>query len=74
MSGPISESERAALRAYSRGDLAALDLRRRLGDATYGEILKLLSEECLPLPRAPLAGREDSLARARQWLFPPHVT
>ncbi len=68
----IGSKERAALQAYSHGELTALDLRRRLGDATYGEILRLLSDEHLPLPRAPVHGREAHLARARDWLFPKH--
>ena len=62
-----------ALEAYSRGDMTALELRRRLGDATYGEVLLLLSEEDLPLPRAPVAGREDQIDRARAWMFPNRV-
>jgi hypothetical protein len=68
----LGQSERAALQAYSQGGLAALDLRRRLSDASYGDVLRLLSEEHLPLPRAPVQGREEQLARAREWLFPKH--
>ncbi|HUZ67464.1 MAG TPA: hypothetical protein VMU56_07345 [Beijerinckiaceae bacterium] len=65
--------EKQALEAYSRGEMTALELRRRLGGATYGEVLRLLSEEGLPLPRAPTAGREEQIARARAWMFPKHV-
>jgi hypothetical protein len=64
---------KAALEAYSRGDMSAIGLRRRLGGATYGEVLSLLSEHNLPLPRAPIAGREVQIERARSWLFPKHV-
>ncbi len=64
---------RLALEAYSRGDMTALELRRRLDGATYGDILRLLSEEGLPLPRAPIAGREDQISRARAWMFPRNV-
>lgn len=66
----LSEKERAALQAFSDGNLGALDLRRRLGDATYGDVLRLLSAERLPLPRASPAGREETLSRAHEWLFP----
>ncbi len=66
-----------ALEAYSRGTMTALELRRRLGDATYGDVLLLLSEEelplPLPLPRAPVAGREGNIERARAWMFPHRV-
>jgi hypothetical protein len=65
---------KAALEAYSRGDMTALALRRRLGGATYGEVLRLLSEQNLPLPRAPVAGREAQIERARAWMFPKHAT
>jgi hypothetical protein len=61
---------KSALEAYSRGDMTALELRRRLGGATYGEVLLLLSQHDLPLPRAPVAGREEQIERARGWLFP----
>lgn len=59
-----------ALSAYSRGEITALDLRRRLDGATYGEVLDGLSEHRLPLPRAPTTGREAELEQARAWLFP----
>lgn len=72
MPSQIGDCERASLIAYSRGELGALDLRRRLGDATYGDVLRLLSEENLALPRAPTAEREERLALAREWLFPQH--
>lgn len=60
----------SALEAYSRGEMSALELRRRLGGASYGDVLQLLSEAALPLPRAPIAGREEQLERAREWMFP----
>jgi hypothetical protein len=63
----------SALEAYSRGEMSALELRRRLGGASYGDVLRLLSEASLPLPRAPIAGREEQLERAREWMFPRHV-
>lgn len=62
--------ERDALAAYSRGEMSAIELRRRLGDATFGEVLERLGAAGLPLPRAPVAGREAELARARAWMFP----
>ena len=58
------------LAAFSRGEMTAIELRKRLGDATYGEVLLRLGEQGLPLPRAPVAGREAEIARARAWLFP----
>jgi hypothetical protein len=69
----MNEKEKQALEAYSRGEMTAIELRRRLGGASYGDVLRLLSEEGLPLPRAPVAGREAQIARARAWMFPKHV-
>jgi hypothetical protein len=69
----MDDRQRQALEAYSRGEMTALELRRRLGDATYGEVLRLLGEVGLPLPRAPVEGREDQIRRARAWMFPKHV-
>lgn len=68
----MKEQGRQALEVFSRGEMTALELRRRLGGATYGEILGLLSERDLPLPRAPEKGREEQLKRARAWMFPKH--
>lgn len=61
--------EREALEAFSGGTMTALELRRRLGGATFGEVLERLAAEDLPLPRAPVAGREAEIARARSWMF-----
>lgn len=58
------------LKAYSRGEISAIDLRRRLGGIGYGDILRLLADAHLPLPRIPTAGREAHLDQARRWLFP----
>ena len=69
----MTEQEMQALAAYSRGEMTALELRRRLGGASYGDVLRLLSEAALPLPRAPAAGREEQLKRARAWMFPKRV-
>jgi hypothetical protein len=65
--------EKKFLEAYSRGEMTALELRRRLNGASYGDVLRLLSEADLPLPRAPVAGREEQIERARAWMFPKHV-
>jgi len=64
------EEKNQALEAFSHGKMSALELRRRLGGATYGEVLGFLSERNLPLPRAPVAGREEQISRARSWMFP----
>ena len=69
----MDQTQGEALRAFSRGDMSALELRRRLGGATYGEVLSLLSEAALPLPRASVVGREAHIEQARSWLFPKHV-
>ena len=68
---PVADPD-ADLAAFSRGEMSALELRRRLGGATYGEVIGLLSAGGLPLPRAPTAGREAEIARARAWLFAPN--
>ena len=69
----MDDKQRQALEAYSRGEMTALDLRRRLGGATYGEVLILLGEADLPLPQASTNGRDKQIARARAWMFPKHV-
>jgi hypothetical protein len=69
----VNEMEKKFLEAYSRGEMTALELRRRLNGASYGDVLRLLSEADLPLPRAPVAGREEQIERARAWMFPKHV-
>jgi len=69
----MDETVRRELKAYSQGRMTALELRRRLDNATYGEVLLLLSQADLPLPRAQTAGREDQLNRAREWMFPEHA-
>jgi hypothetical protein len=69
----MDDRQKRALEAYSRGEMAALELRRRLDGATYGEVLRFLGEAGLPLPRAPVEGREDQIRRAREWMFPKHA-
>lgn len=65
--------EKEALQAYSSGRMTALELRRRLGGASYGDVLLRLSEEALPLPRASQIGREAQIAQAHAWMFPGHA-
>jgi hypothetical protein len=66
----VPDPDHAALEAYSTGRMDAIELRRRLGNATYGEVMIRLANAGLPLPRAAVEGREADLARARAWLFP----
>lgn len=63
-------TDEEALAANSRGEIDIIALRRKLGGATFGEVLRRLGEAGLPLPRAPVAGREAEIARARAWMFP----
>jgi hypothetical protein len=37
----MKKKDKQALDAYSRGEMTALELRRRLGGASYGDILRL---------------------------------
>ena len=69
----MTEDDRRALEAYSRCEMSAIELRRRLGDISCGDVLlRPLGEEGLPLPRAPDEGREEQFARAREWMSPKH--
>lgn len=69
----MQERERRVAEAYSQGVMSALEARRRLGEVSYGDLLRLLSEAGLPLPQASQAGREAEIARARDWLFSRHA-
>ncbi|MEO5331388.1 MAG: hypothetical protein H7839_05140 [Magnetococcus sp. YQC-5] len=69
----MNEQQKSALEAFSSGKMTAIELRRRFGGATYGDILLLLSELDLPLPRAPTMGREEQIRLAHSWMFPKHV-
>ena len=48
----MDKADYPSLEAYSRGEMSALELRRRLDEATYGDIPRLPSEASLPLPVA----------------------
>ena len=68
---PMPERDkRATLVDYAAGRITALEARRRLGDVGFGDLLRLLPDEGLALPQASVTGREDTLRRARAWLFP----
>lgn len=60
----------ALLERYSEGQISAIELRRRLGGITFGDVLIELAKRDLPLPRAPEAGRRQRIAAARALLFP----
>jgi hypothetical protein len=68
----VERQRQELLTRYARGEITALDLRRQFGGATYGDIFRMLADEGLALPKNPVAGREDKIARAREWLFPKH--
>jgi hypothetical protein len=65
----MDEQQKRDVEAYSRCEMTAIDLRRKYGDATYGDIILWLAELGLPLPRASQAGREEQIAHARGWMF-----
>ena len=65
----LKKSDRQVLESLSRCEVTALEARRLLDDASYGDILRMLGEAGLPLPRAPTAGREEQIKRARDWMF-----
>ncbi len=68
----MSPDERLRLlREHSVARLTALDLRRALDGATYGEVLRMRADAGLPLPRAFVEGREEQIAEARAWMLPP---
>jgi hypothetical protein len=69
----MDDKQRQALEAYSRGEMTALEWRRRLGGMTFGEVLMLLGEADLPLPHASPIGREEQIESAREWMFRKHV-
>lgn len=70
----LAESDKQALiRRFSRGETTAMDVRMRLGGATYGDLLQMVAELGLTMPRPSEIGREQQLATARAWMFPDHV-
>lgn len=58
------------LTAFSTGALSAIDVRRALGNITYGELFRLVADANLHLPDSPATGREATLAKAQAWMFP----
>lgn len=58
------------LERYSHAEITAMELRRALGDISYADVIIELAQRNLPLPRAPQAGREKQIARAKELLFP----
>lgn len=67
----MTEVEKIALlERYSKGEISAIELRRALGGATFGDVLIGLAKLDLPLPRALDAGRQQRIAAARALLFP----
>ena len=79
----MAQTEQQALEAYSRGEMTALELRHRLGGASYGEVLRLIAnergallcEETAVLKRVVVRDREPVAAAkkctvARFWYAP----
>jgi hypothetical protein len=60
----------ALLERYSHAEISAAELRRKLGDISYADVIIELAKRNIPLPRASQKGREERLARAHAWLFP----
>lgn len=46
----LDQTNLTSLEAYSRCEMSAIELRKRFGGITYGDVLLLLSEHNLPLP------------------------
>ncbi len=61
------------LTRFSAGRISAIEVRKRLDDATYGDLLRLLADAGLSLPPSDPTGREQDLAKARAWMFPDHA-
>jgi hypothetical protein len=61
----IDAETTALLRFYPHADL-----RRRLGDISYADVIIEPAKRNIPLPRASHKGREERLAKAHGWLFP----
>lgn len=57
------------LTRYSQGEVSAMQVRGALGDITFGELLMKMGAEGLPLPVAPVEGREGIVQRLREVLF-----
>ncbi len=67
----LTEAETARLLSrYSQGQISIVELRRALGGPSFADVLIELAKRDLPLPRAPVVGREDRIAAARALLFP----
>lgn len=64
---------RTLLAEFSAGRVTAIEARRRLDGASYGDLLRLVAQQGLSLPRSPELGREADLVRVRDWMFPKHA-
>jgi hypothetical protein len=70
----VTELEKTALlERYSHAKISAAELRRRLGNISYADVIIELAKRNIPLPRASQKGREERLAKAHGWLFPHSV-
>jgi hypothetical protein len=58
------------IKRYADAQISSVELRRLLGDVSYGDIIVELAALNLPLPQAPTAGREARIAFARDLMFP----
>lgn len=56
--------------AFSDGRMTAIEARTRLDGVTYGDLMRMLIQSGLPLPRASYPDQIERRAKARAWMFP----
>jgi hypothetical protein len=58
------------IKRYADAQISSVELRWLLGDISYGDIIVELAALNLPLPQAPVAGREERIELAHNLMFP----